>query len=483
MALSLEQYLDIHPMAAWNRQSWNEYDAMIDTAFHEPDIHFTPLANYIDYPKGVGLNQRYFTGRQLVQSNANHNPIGWYQRYTDSIYVDTREKQLYSRKRYGGKAQYDEYDELVTRFSGDTPGFIKAVMNEQLLNNVKWVHEKIARDAILMNSKFKFMGNKSLFDTTHDVSDFDLSGSNMFDITYLDEVARRFSIRSMDARRNYGDFANPVPGEDFRNSVLVMVPSMVYADIWDSPAKEYLIQLRQYGDERPINSANPAFQYRNITIADYGSELTLFNAGNIMQQNAVIEPINWGDGAPDPETAGVDGIWLTGQGNTNVKHYVQCTPASFQAGDFEYGEMVNLHVRKASASGALNLGVDAAPDMTDGMTITMEVYSSDPSAGTIVFRKPVTEQYNADLGGGVYAWVTKAQHVHPVYVVGARGMVTWAARTKIEWNSPSDEQADFPSVKRVTWNERGEMNPWDLDCFEVVFCEAKFANRGNVEIR
>lgn len=72
MALSLEQYLDIHPMAPWNRNSWNEWDSMVDTAFHEPDIHFTPLANYIDYPKGVGLTQRYFTGRQLVQAHANH---------------------------------------------------------------------------------------------------------------------------------------------------------------------------------------------------------------------------------------------------------------------------------------------------------------------------------------------------------------------------------------------------------------------------
>ncbi len=79
-ALSLEAYLDIHPLQGWNRQSWDEFDAKVDTRVHEPDIYFTPLADYVSMPVGVGLNQKFYTGRQLVQSHANHNPIGWYQR-------------------------------------------------------------------------------------------------------------------------------------------------------------------------------------------------------------------------------------------------------------------------------------------------------------------------------------------------------------------------------------------------------------------
>lgn len=358
-------------------------------------------------------------------------------------------------------------------------------MQEQLLNNVKWVHEKIARDAILKYAKFKFLGNKSQYVAgTNDVSDFDKSGSNKFDITYLNEAARRFSLRSMDAKHNYGDFANPVPGDDFRSNVLVMVPTMVYMDIWDSPAQEWLVDLRQYGDQRPINSANSSLQYRNLTIADYGSELSLFNAGTIANQLSVTEPINWGDGAPDPDTSQVDGVWLTGQSSTNVKHYVQVTPASFTQGDLAYGDFVTLHIRRQDDADAQSFGVTNGCDPTDGKSIILEVYSATAATGQIVFRKPVTEQYANTLANapGVYAYITKAQHVYPVYVIGARGMITWAGRQPIEWNAPSDEQADFPSIRRVTWNERGEMNPWDLDCFEVVFCEANFANRGAVSI-
>lgn len=65
----------------------------------EPDIFFTPLANYVQMPVGVGLNQKWYTGREMIASHANHNPIGWYQRFIDGIYLDSRERALYSRKR------------------------------------------------------------------------------------------------------------------------------------------------------------------------------------------------------------------------------------------------------------------------------------------------------------------------------------------------------------------------------------------------
>jgi len=103
----------------------------------------------------------------------------------------------------------------------------------------------------------------------------------------------------------------------------------------------------------------------------------------------------------------------------------------------------------------------------------------------LVFRVPITYQYDKVLTGtaGVYAYITKGRHIYPVYIVGSRGMATWAARTKVEWNRPTDNDADFPSVERVTWNEYGEMNPWNSDIYEVCFCNGSFANRGAVAVQ
>lgn len=472
---TLEQYLDIHPLQAWNRDTWSEYDAMVDTRFHEADIFFTPLADYRAFPTGVGLNQYMFTGREMIQSHTNHNPLGWYQRYTDSIYVDTRERRLQSRLHYGGKAQWDKNDELVTRFGNDTDSFIKAAMNAQLLNQVAEVHEKIARDSLLRFAQHKFLGDLTPYDSTHNFSSLAGTGTNMFDIKYLEEMSLRMAIRSREAKKQFGDYANPVPGQNFRDSVLISVPTSVYYDIWNSTARDWMVNLRELGDQRIINGG--MVQYRNITVQDYGPHMSLWNAGPIYKQCEVVDAIKWGDGAPDPETEMVDNIFLTGQGGGAVKHYIQLKSGSFIAGDFNYGDFINIHVKRTSEFGVTN-----GCDVLDGKTITVEVLSADVTNQRLVVRKPITEAYDTQIEAGVYAYVTKARHVYPVYAIGARGMMVWAGRTKVEWNRPSDEAADYPSIERVTWHERGEMNKWDIDLFEIVFCEGSFANRGGVSI-
>jgi len=474
VALELAQYLDIHPMAAWNRGTWDERDASVDTRFHQADVMFTPWADYVQVPVGVGLNNFFYTGRELIPSHANHNPIGWYQRYTSGIYVDTRERRLRSRFRYGGKAQWDKADELVTRFGNDTDAFIRAAMNAQLLNNVVEVHEKIARDAVLNNAMYKFLGNGAVWSSANDFGTLDRSGTYKFDIQYLEEMSLRMAIRSKDTLKQHGDYANPVPGQDFRSNVLISVPTSVYWDLWNSPARDWMIDLRQLNDQRIINGG--VIQYRNITIQDYGVGMSLWCAGKIDKQVNITSPVNWGDGAPDPETGSVDGIWLTGQGGTAVTHYVQCS--DFSDGDFAVGDFVALHASRTSDWGITN-GVN----FLDGKTIIMEVQAVDTTNNRLVFRYPITEEFNEAVTAGVYGYVTKAQHVYPVYAVGARGMVVWAGREKIVWNRPTDENADFPSIERVTWQERGEMNQQNPDVYEVLFCEGSFANRGAVSIQ
>jgi hypothetical protein len=461
--------------------TWDQRDAAIDASFHsEPDIFFTPLANYVQMPTGVGLNQKWYTGRETIPSHANHNPIGWYARYTDGIYLDTRERALYSRLRYGGKAQWDKTDEIVTRFGNDTDSFISAAMNANLLRNVTVVHEKIARDAVLRFAQNKFIGNLSQWDASHNVNTFDGSGSNKFDIKYLEEMSLRLAIRSGEHKGKFGDYANPVPGEQFRDNVLLAVPTSVYWDLWNSPARDWMVDLRQLSDQRIINGGK--VQYRNITIQDYGVSLSLWNAGKIINQMVVSEPIMWGDGTPDPETgAAVDNIWLSGQGGAAVKHYIQLAANSFDANTApKYGDFVTIHVKRTNEFGVTN-----GADVLDGQTITVEIVSADVANQRVVVRKPITEQFDKVLGDGSggYAYMTIAQHVYPCFAIGARGMVTWAGREPITWHRPKDEEADYPSIERVTWQERGEMNMWDPDVYEIVYCEGSFANRGGVSIR
>jgi len=475
----VERYLDVNPFYGWDRDKMSEYDFMVDARFHKTDVNFTPLMNYVQLPAGIGWDQYYYTATEIVPAHHNTNDIGRYARFIDSIYVDTRQKRLKSTKRFGGKTQWNKKDTMVTRYGNDTDAFIKAAMNAQLLDGVVKTHETLARNALIDNALHKFLGDGSVYSSTNNFANLAATDAYKFDLKFLEDMSLRLSYRVEDTLHQWGDYAQPVPGSNFRDNVLVMVPTPVYWDLWNSEAKEWLIDLRQLQDGRILNGAKAQLQYRNITIADYGHSMSLMNAGAIAKQVTVTSPIKWGDGAPDPDAASdntVDNVWLVGQSSSEVTHYVQCSDLGTSL--IKAGDIVTLHAKRTSA-----FGVTGGVDFEDGETMNLEVYSVDETNERLTFRKPITHQFDKPLAASVYAYITKARNVFPVYAIGARGMCTWASRQGIEWNRPTDNDADFPSVERVTWNEYGEFNPWNGDLFEIDYCVGSFGNRGAVAIQ
>ena len=488
MANEVEQYLDQHPFRPWDRNSWDERSAIIDTAFHATDVYFTPLiGNTMVMPVGVGWNDYWHVGAEVIQSHINHETIGRYQRMMGPIYVDTRQRKVRARKRYGCKYQMDEMDEMVTRWGNDTPGFITRVLEAQLADQVVGIHENVARDGMFVNCEFEFMGydGNAWSLGTYDWSTIQASSAYTFDITLLEEVALRMSYRVEDTLHKWGNYAQPVPGSNFRGSVLVMVTTGTFWELWNSEAQEWMIDLRQLQDGRIINGGN-VVQYRNMTIQDTGHSMVLWNCGTLSKQVAVTSPILWGDGATDPDSGAVDSTWYTGQSPAATTHYVQCS--AFDSDDFSKGDFVTIHTSQTSS-----YGITGGVNPFHGKTLRAEVYSVDANNNRLTLRKPVTEEYREAFEytnlngsasqGNAYALVTKAQHIHPVVVMGAREPVQFVNRrhadgSLIQYNRPEDTVVDFPSIERVTANWFGEINVWNLDLYEIFYCAAPFANRG-----
>lgn len=488
MANEVEAYLDFHPFRDWTQDRWDERSAIIDRRFHETDVFYTPLiGNTLTMPKGVGWNQYWYTGAEIIKSHINHNPIGRYQRMTTSLYFDTRQRKVRARDRWGAKVQYDRRDAMVTRYGDDTPRFLAEVLRDQLADNIVGQQEKVARDGILDNVEHHWMHDGNAFvNGTKDFSDLPTDDTGLFDVTLLEDVALRMSFRVEDTLRAYGTYAQPVPGSDFRNSVLVMVTTPTYWGIWNSDEQEYMIDLRQLRDQRIINGGR--IEYRNMVVQDTGYNMVLWNAGTISKQVRVTSPINFGDGAPDPDSSAVDDVFYTGQDADDSVHYIQCS--AFSDGDFSKGDMVSVHVTQTS-----EYGITGGCDPLDGKTVLMEVYSADHANNRLTFRKPFTEefvdQYQLTYLAGssntnmAYAVVTKAQHVHPVIIVGSREMVQFVRRLQpdgsfVEYNRPVDNNVDFPSIERVTANWYGEVNKWNPDVYEIFYTAAKFGNRGTI---
>lgn len=104
---AVEEYLNNHPFRSWDQRTWDERSALIDTRFHATDVIFTPLAgNDMTMPVGVGWDDYWYVGAELVRSHVNHNTIGRYDQWTTPIYVDTRQRRVQARRRWGVKTQY-----------------------------------------------------------------------------------------------------------------------------------------------------------------------------------------------------------------------------------------------------------------------------------------------------------------------------------------------------------------------------------------
>ncbi len=490
MAGEVEAYLDIHPFRDWTEDRWDENTSILDIRFHAEDVYFTPLiGNSMIMPQGVDWDGFWRPTTDVVQSHTNHNTIGRYQRMMTPLYIDTRYKKVRARYRWGSKIQLDDRDEMVTRFGMDTPTFITRVLQRDMANNIVAQTERIARDGILTNADHLFMWNGNAFaNGTLDFSDIPADESGLFDVKLLEQVALRMSYRSMYTLKSWGSYANPVPGQNFRSSVLIMMTTGGYWGIWNSEEQDYMIDLRQLQDERIINGGE--VQYRKFaTIQDTKHSLVLWNAGTITTQKAVTRPIKWGDGAPDPATTQVDGVFYAGQSSDNTTHYIQLD--SLAAADFAVGDFVSIHLARTD-----DWGITDGNNFLDGKTLVAEIYTIDATNNRLTFRDPVTEQYEDSFdyntlngvasAGQAYAFVTKAQHVHPVYVVGGREMVQWVARRQpdgslIQFHRPVDTNVDFPSIQRVTANWYGEVNKWSPDLVEIFFCAAQWANRGALE--
>ena len=483
----VESYLDFHPFRDWTEDRWDERSAIIDRRFHETDVFFTPLiGNNLTMPKGIGWDQYWYVGAEIIKSHINHNKIGRYQRMMGPLYVDTRQRAVRARDRWGAKVQYDVRDQMVTRYGGDTASFISAVLRDQLADNIVGQQEKVSRDGIIDNCDFQWMHNGNAFvANSNDFSDLPTDDTGVFDVTMLEDVALRMSFRVEDTLKQYGNYAQPVPGQNFRDSVLVMVTTPTFWAIWNSNEQEYMIDLRQLRDQRIINGG--AIEYRNMVVQDTGYKMVLWNAGTISKQYLVTSPINFGDGAPDPDTA-VDSIWYTGQDGDDVTHYVQLN--SVTAGDLSKGDQVSIHTAQTSS-----YGITGGVDPLDGKTVRAEVYSIDADNDYVVLRHPMTEQFvdlfTPDYLDGsanttqAYAVLTHAQHIHPVIIVGAREMVQFVRRMQpdssfVQYNRPQDNNVDFPSIERVTANWYGEVNPWNPDIYEIFWTAAPFGNRSTI---
>ena len=442
-----DQYYSDHPWAGIDKNQRTWYDPLLRARFKEAAV-YSQFATFAQNMAG-DIRTKTMVITHLYNIHPDFDPMGLRDIWMPAAHIDSGSVEI-TFSRYGGKVAYMEYDDIITYWRRTRRAGIRAIINGQLGQHMTDVIDFLVRNAFLSGDFKLYAGNASNFAT--------LGTSDKFDLQMFDEIHLGMQYRNVPGALS----RTGAPG---RTIVAIVSPGVFY-DIRNQDDGEF-IDIMKYADPgRTLNYEVGTF--RNVRLAVTPSA-TLRNCGSIIKQVNVTSAISAGDGAYST----VDGVYTPGQ--SGATSYVQCS--DFDEGDFQVNDIVTLHVDRTSAHGVTN-GVD----YTDGKLHNLRVVNVDATNNRLAFDRPIMVDFDTDLGGGVYAYITKARHIHTsIFIGGPNGSIAGVGRPpRLHTPRPVD---DFDAVHRFSWDAYIGYNVFRPEVFEVVYSAGTVRVKGNAVVQ
>jgi len=460
MPTTYEDFVAINPVSVIDQNVWDDKIPEVIMQFQKGPTIYTPLIDWTDRSAQTGASKSIYT--ELLEGDTDFDEIEMTAQYIEEpLGVDSRQRQI-GTARYGDKVQLHESSQIFQMWQQSGGRDWRPLLRGVLGNNVRRKMEYVSRNAYLKGPKdfWTYGGNATSWG--------ELSSTDTFDI----DIVTDWNLR-------LGNTGTPIiPGDQAAAKVAIMPPGATYdfrkslAAATGNEAALYT-QSRLYAGEaiRYEMGTYENVRFMEVPNDNYGQNpAVLYNAGAVTAQATVVSAITAGDGSPDPETTKVDETWYVGQ--KDVTHYLQLDTG--QASDFAKNDWVTIHTVRTSVYGATD-GVDPL----SGKTITRRVVQVDTNNDRIAFDRPIMRKYNTDLGSGVYAYVTKGQHIGFVLVLGSRGGILGNVNRPIKFYEPKSID-DFESIFRYVWDIRAGLNLWEPNLFECHFVPVSLAKPGGI---
>lgn len=408
----------------------------------------------ISYARDLSrLNTTRLTVTQLMDPHPNIQALGARQIWLSAMRIDSRARDI-TMARYGGKTAYHKFDDMVNFWKASPIGGLRQICNRSLGVHMVDVLDLLVRNAYiagaLQTGYVIYEGQATNFNT--------ITPNDVFDPSTAADISLGMKYRE-------------VPGalgpDGQRNAMVAFTSPGVTFDI---KKDEEWIDVRKYASPGSFLNGEVG-TYENTRYVE-DPRLTLWNCGPLIARAPVIEPINAGDGAPDPDTTRVDGVWQVGQTTTGIKHYVQLGVFAVGAiADLAVNDIVSIHFTTTNAYGVPN-GVQ----FQEGALHNLRIVAIDVGNGRITFDRPVMEDFTVQAQGR-YAWLTKATHVHATIFVGARdGLMAGVGQSPKTYAPPPID--DFESIYRFSWDSWIGYQPFNPDVWEVVFSSGTVRMKG-----
>ena len=354
---------------------------------------------------------------QVFDPRPNANTIDNRQLWLPQVYFDSR-KQTITALRYGDKVMLHDYDDWLTYWrEGGSEGL------RPIIKNRVAPHMTASLDLLARNAHLRVESNRAMF--AGGASNFaSLNADDTFEI----DVARAIRLQTQ---------GTPDP---VTNPIIGLTSQAATYTVYNDRSGEW-VDTMKYAD--PVKLLNyEVGTYNGIRFVSHNS-LILYNCGEVLYQTTIDATIALGDGAPDPDTTTVDGVWYTGQAAATHGVTVAST-TGYQAGD-----IVTLHTVRPAATTTLEVinGVQFDHPKNTQWEVAVVV-----DATTIQFTEPISvDYYQTDLGGGVYGYMTLARPVHACVFIHGPQYVVAGVLSPPQTNMPKPVD-DMERIWRMAWD-------------------------------
>jgi hypothetical protein len=295
-----DRYYPDHPWAGITEKERRWYDPLLRDVYRKHNI----FGQFTTFKQNLGaVNAKTMQINSLYDIHPNNNPLGLRDLYMPASHVDSRWLEI-TFSRYGGKVAYHKYDELVTYWT--TPGakasVLRAIVNDKLGKHMADVLDILSRNALLAAPYKRYQGdNTGLFNG--------ITAQDRFNIDMLGEVHLGMEMRDVPYMSN--------PDGSQGSIVCITSPGVIHDLRHNQPIEKWTYPMAYANPGRLLTNEFGSFM--NVRFVR-SPKAILFNAGKLIEQDAISNPILAGDGSPNTK---VDGVYQVGQ--PGATHYITLT--------------------------------------------------------------------------------------------------------------------------------------------------------------
>jgi len=454
----LDLYYSDEPFSVMteNQRTWLDPD-LID--IWRLSSVFRPL---ITFTRNLGdVRATKMTVTQLLDPHPDTSVLSPRQIWMPSMHIDSRAIEI-TFQHNGNKIAYHKYDDMITYWRQNRQAGLRRIATGALGIAEVDMNDLLARNALIGGA---LTTGYSLYGSTGSGVDFtDITPLDLYDPEIGSDIWLGMSYRNVPGALG--------PDGAGGSIVCFTSPGVIY----DIQKNEDWKSTREYLSDRILLNYE-AGAFKNTRYVQT-PKCTLWNCGDIIARAPVSSMVHAGDGSPSPATTKVDGAYKVGQQGSGVVNYIQL--GSFTTGaitDIDVGDIVSFHQTVTSEYGVTN-GVD----FTEGKLTNRRVVSVDSVNGRLLLDQPFLVDFDTDLGGGVYGYVTLGRNIHAsIFVGGEQALVAGVAQQPLFYElDPID---DFKAIYRFSFDQYIGYQPFRPEVFEVVFTAGTTRVKGSAKVR